>query len=143
LKWRTRMILIYKYAYLKNYAVLGTTNKTEFSLGHYDPNGDGAVDIECLLHLYKTQVRKLARFLELPEKIITKKPFPDWLPGLFDEDLMGMSYEEMDRILVFIKNNFTDSNKYKILDKEIKEVKEAMYYADFRRSLPLFDNRKE
>ena len=137
LKWRTRMILLYKYAYLRNYAVLGTTNKTEFSLGHYDPHGDGAVDIECLIHLYKTQVRQLATFLNIPDKIINKKPFPDWLPGLYDEDLMGMSYKEMDRILVFIENKFKDFNKYDLSEKEINEVKDAIYYANFRRSLPL------
>ncbi|MCK4321033.1 NAD(+) synthase [candidate division WOR-3 bacterium] len=138
-KLRVRMIMLYKYGFLKNYTVLGTTNKTEYLLGHYDIHGDGAVDIECLLHLYKTQVRKMARFLRVDEIIIEKAPSPDLVPGLTDEEVMGISFEKIDRILVFIEKGMDESEagKYGLSKREVKEVKEAISNSVRRRERPL------
>lgn len=138
-KLRTRMILLHKYALLNDYAVLGTTNKTEYLLGHYDIYGDGAVDIECLLHLYKSQERELAKFMRVPEKIISKPPSPDLLPGLTDEDIMGMSFINIDRILAFIESEKPDNEaqKYGISGKKINEAKKATRNSSYRRELPL------
>lgn len=138
-KLRTRMILLHKYALLNDYAVVGTTNKTEYFLGHYDIYGDGAVDIECLLHLYKSQERELAKFMQVPEKIISKPPSPDLLPGLTDEDIIGMSFTNIDRILAFIESEKPDNEaqKYGISSKKINEAKKAIENSSYRRELPL------
>ncbi|MCK4420666.1 NAD(+) synthase [candidate division WOR-3 bacterium] len=143
-KIRLRMIMIHKYGFLKNYAVLGATNKTEYLLGHYDIYGDGAVDIECLLHLYKTQVRQLSRFLGIEEKILKKPPSANLVPGFTDEEAMGMTFEKVDRILVFIEKGMeeSESRKFGFSEKEITEVKKAISNTDLRRTLP-FDLLKE
>lgn len=138
-KLRTRMILLHKYAILNDYAVVGTTNKTEYLLGHYDIYGDGAVDIECLLHLYKSQERELAKYMRVSEKIISKSPSPDLLPGLTDEDVIGMSFTDIDRILAFIENRKQDmeAKKCGISDEKIDEAKKAIENSSYRRKLPL------
>lgn len=138
-KLRTRMILLHKYAGLNDYAVLGTTNKTEYLLGHYDIYGDGAVDIECLLHLYKSQEKELAKYMGVPQKILSKPPSPDLLPGLNDEDLIGMSFEDIDRVLTFIesKKPLSEAKAYGISDKDIDEAKKAIQNSDLKRKLPL------
>ncbi len=71
-KLRMRMIMLYQRASQLNYAVIGTTNRTEWEVGHYDRYGDGACDIDPIVHLYKTQVRSLARYLGVPAGIIAK-----------------------------------------------------------------------
>lgn len=139
LKWRTRMILLYKYALINNYAVLGTTNRTEYILGHYDPYGDGAVDIECIVHLYKTQVFQLAKYLNIPDKIINKRPYPDWLPGIFDIDLIGMKYEKVDTILALMERGLSEKEieSYGFPKEIIEEIRESISLAIKRRSPPL------
>lgn len=138
-KLRTRMIMLYKYAILNDYAVVGTTNKTEYFLGHYDIYGDGAVDIECLLHLYKSQERELAKYVGVPGKIISKSPSPDLVPGLNDEDIIGMSFEDIDRILAFIEGGKPDmeARKYGISDQKLNEAKKAIRNSTQKRKLPL------
>lgn len=98
-KHRVRMCCMYMEAEKRNYAVVGTTNKTEYATGFYVKWGDDAVDIEPIMHLYKTQVFQLARDLKIPEKIINKAPSPDLIPGVTDEFALGMSYKQIDRIL--------------------------------------------
>lgn len=98
-KGRLRAILLYYYAELENLLVLGTCNRTEKAIGFFVKYGDAAADIAPVEFLYKTQVRQLAAFLEIPQEIISKPPSPDLLPGITDEYAIGLSYETLDRIL--------------------------------------------
>jgi NAD+ synthase len=98
-KGRLRAVLLYYYAELENLLVLGTCNRTEKAIGFFVKYGDAAADIAPLESLYKTQVRQLAAFLEIPEEIISKPPSPDLLPGITDEYAIGLSYETLDEIL--------------------------------------------
>jgi len=73
---RVRMCLLYGAANKMGRLVLGTTNKSEMEIGYFTKHGDGAVDIEPIVHLYKTEVWKLAEELkepEVPKEIIEKK----------------------------------------------------------------------
>ncbi len=97
-KTRSRMVFLYYYAALNNYLVVGTSDKTEWSIGYYD--GDAIVDIQPLVHLYKTQIRRLAAYLGLPKKIIEKPSSGDIFgKGLANEAVIGLSYELLDSIL--------------------------------------------
>ncbi|MGN6628963.1 MAG: NAD(+) synthase, partial [Candidatus Nitrosocosmicus sp.] len=70
---RIRMCILYYYANLLNRLVLGTTNKTEILIGYFTKYGDGASDLSPLADLYKTQIKELARFLNIPTDIVDKK----------------------------------------------------------------------
>ena len=96
---RVRMIIVYDLAKKKQSLVCGTENKSEHLLGYYTRFGDGASDIEPIVHLYKTQVRQLAEFLKLPENILEKKPSAGLWQGQTDEEEMGFNYEVADRVL--------------------------------------------
>ncbi|UCD63450.1 MAG: NAD(+) synthase [Candidatus Zixiibacteriota bacterium] len=76
-KIRSRMISLYFWGEQMNYLVAGTTNKTEFLLGDFCKFGDGGTDIECISHLYKTQIYEIGRHLALPAEIIERTPTPD------------------------------------------------------------------
>ena len=147
-KLRMRMIVLYQRASQLNYAVVGTTNRTEWEIGHYDRYGDGACDIDPIVHLYKTQVRALARYLGVPHGIIDKPPSPDLIPGITDELALGISYPELDQILVLIDQGRTDAEIEEAIRTPItaiNEVRKAMHQADAVRSLPLslLDNEAE
>jgi len=139
-KLRLRMILLYQRASHLRYAVVGTTNRTEWKVGHYDRYGDGACDIDPIRHLYKTQVRELARYLGVPEEIIEKPPSPDFLPGITDELALGLSYAELDPILFFLDQGATDEEVVKIVGVErvaVVEVRRAMEHARRMQTLPV------
>jgi len=141
-KLRIRSLLLYYYGVQKNLLVCGTTNKTEYMLGHYDKYGDGACDIEPIRILYKTEVFELAKFLGVPERIIKKPPTHDLFAGfiLTDEEMMGMSFEVVDSILKGLEEGKSEeemSRELKIDLSIIEEVKRAVKNQEINRSMPL------
>lgn len=101
IKHRLRMVNLYWWAELKNLLVVGAANKTEEQCGFFVKHGiDAAVDLMPLLPFYKTEVRQLAGYLDVPKEIREKVPSPDIMPGITDEYALGISYEKLDLILV-------------------------------------------
>jgi NAD+ synthase len=96
---RLRMIVLYYFANLKDYLVAGTGNKSEIMVGYFTKYGDGGVDILPIGDLLKSEVRQMARYLGIPEDIITKPPSAGLWKGQTDEEEMGISYEELDTLL--------------------------------------------
>jgi NAD+ synthase len=106
---RVRMCILYYYANLLNRLVLGTTNKTEISIGYFTKYGDGASDLSPIGDLYKTQVREFAKFLKIPNHLIHKKSSARlWLDQQTENEI-GLSFNDLDPILMFInKHNKKD-----------------------------------
>ena len=104
LKARVRMIKLYEVSQLMSgrSVVVGTTDKSEWLMGYFTKYGDGGVDLEPILNVYKTQVRVLAKELGLPGEIISKKSSPNLVPGISAEVELGFSYEELDLILATV-----------------------------------------
>jgi NAD+ synthase len=96
---RMRMIALYDQAKKRSALVVGTENKSEHLLGYFTRFGDEASDVEPIRMLYKTQVYELAKYLEIPEVIITKAPTADLWMGQTDEKEFGFTYKEADEIL--------------------------------------------
>ena len=100
LKSRLRMSTLYYYANNMNCVVMGTTNRTEASIGYFTKYGDGGVDFEPIADLLKREVRELANYLGVPERIIIKPPSAGLWEGQTDEDEIGLTYDMMDNILI-------------------------------------------
>ena len=107
LKPRLRMAVLYYFANSCNYLVMGTGNKSEIMVGYTTKYGDGGADILPLGSLLKKQVRELATELGIPEEIIVKPPSAGLWEGQTDEGEMGISYDELDGILVAIESGDT------------------------------------
>lgn len=99
-KARVRMTLLYNYANSENALVLGTSNRSEILLGYGTKFGDMACDAEVIGDLYKTEVTMLADYLGLPPEIVHKTPTAELSEGQTDEDELGATYEEMDKVLM-------------------------------------------
>jgi NAD+ synthase len=104
LRARIRASLLYYYANLKGYLVVGSSDRSEFLIGYFTKFGDGAADVLPIVSLYKTQVRELAKFLKIKESIIAKKSSPHLWAGHMAEDEIGITYEEIDSILYCIED---------------------------------------
>jgi NAD+ synthase len=99
LKPRLRMVALYFYAHKLNYLVVGTGNKSELSIGYFTKFGDGGCDLLPLGDLYKTEVKKLAAELGVPGEIVKKPPSAGLWEGQTDEGEIGVTYENLDKIL--------------------------------------------
>lgn len=112
IKHRIRMTILYFFAEKTNSIVVGSTNKSEYIQGYFVKYGDGGVDIEPLLKLYKTQIYQLATFLKIPNEIIQRKASPDtWSFEVSDEDFFyGTSYKTLDLVWYAHQNNIPLNN---------------------------------
>ena len=109
IKHRVRMTMLYYYAEKNNFAVIGTTNKTEYLQGYFVKYGDGGSDIEPVVHLYKSQIYQIAENLELPEEIINQDASPDvWSFTTNDEEFFyAVPYSVVDLILFSRENGLS------------------------------------
>lgn len=121
-KARARMICLYQIARAENRLVIGTGNKSELALGYFTKGGDGGVDFQPLGDLYKTQVREMARHLGLPRKILEKTPTAGLWPGQTDEGELGISYDEVDRILLAMELQRTPEETAERANVDVKQV---------------------
>lgn len=98
-KARVRAVLLYNFANSERALVLGTSNKSEILLGYGTKYGDLAADIEVIGDIYKTEVIRLADNIGLPLEIVNKPPSAELAPGQTDEQEMGASYQDLDKVL--------------------------------------------
>ncbi|UCF59885.1 MAG: NAD+ synthase [Anaerolineaceae bacterium] len=99
---RARMIVLYDQSAAFKGLVVGTGNKTEILLGYTTLYGDAACAFVPLGDLYKTQVRQLAHAIGVPEVIIAKPPSAGLWIGQTDEDELGFTYEDVDRLFLYL-----------------------------------------
>lgn len=99
---RMRMVVLYDQSAAFDALVIGTSNKTEFLLGYTTIYGDNAAAVQPIADLYKTQVRQLARALDIPAHVIDKAPSADLWAGQTDEDELGFTYALADQLLYLL-----------------------------------------
>jgi len=137
---RIRMAILFDQSAKYNSLVIGTSNKSELLLGYGTWYGDLASAINPIGDLYKSEIFEFAKFLGVNEEIISKPPSADLWEGQSDEEELGYSYKEIDRVFYeliekrrnpeeVIKDDF-DKDLVLMLDKKI-------YQNQFKRKMPL------
>ena len=99
MKPRLRMTTLYFFANTLNYLVAGTGNRSELAIGYFTKHGDGGCDLLPIGHLAKSEVRALARELNVPQAIIDRTPSAGLWLGQTDEAEMGFTYADLERYL--------------------------------------------
>jgi len=136
---RARMIALYDRSARDGRLVLGTGNRTEALLGYTTIHGDNACALNPLGNLYKTEIRRLAAHLELPAAVLTKRPSADLWEGQADEDELGFTYAEADRLLHHLIDERLAPRQLESLgfDRElIERVNTLVARMRFKRVLP-------
>jgi NAD+ synthase len=103
---RLRMTTLYQVAGANNGIVVGTGNKIEdFGVGFFTKYGDGGVDISPIADCLKSQVWEMGNELKILEDIIKAAPTDGlWADGRTDERQLGMSYEDLEKAMLNIKD---------------------------------------
>ncbi|HHV83082.1 NAD(+) synthase [Tepidanaerobacter syntrophicus] len=117
IKPRLRMTTLYYYAGLNNYLVVGAENKSELVVGYFTKHGDSGADLMPIANLVKSQVRMLASYLGIPQKIIDKAPSAGLWSGQTDESEMGITYEELDNYILTGKADPKVKERIELLNK--------------------------
>jgi len=102
---RMRMSVLYDMSAKHNAVVVGTSNRSEILLGYGTLYGDTACAINPIGEMYKSDEFEFAKFLGVPQSIITKKPSADLWEGQSDEEELGYSYKIMDDVLKELVDN--------------------------------------
>jgi NAD+ synthase len=129
IKARTRMIILYYYANKLGRIVCGSSNKSETLMGYFTKWGDGAADMLPLRNLYKTQVRKLASTLGIPELIALKPATPALWPNQSTEEELEIKYETLDLVLYGLEKLMTTkdiANQLNIEKSVVETVKNRL-----------------
>jgi NAD+ synthetase len=137
---RTRMMTLFDFSAANGAIVLGTGNKSEIELGYFTMFGDGASAINPIGSLYKTDIFEFARFLGLPESVITKAPSADLFEGQTDEGEIGYSYIQMDPVIHAISDlqmNEDDIINEGFDEKLVKFVKTRINSMKYKRKVPI------
>jgi NAD+ synthase len=140
LRARIRSTLLYYHANLKNYLVVGSSDKSEQLIGYFTKFGDGSADVLPIASLYKTQIRLLARSLGVKESIIEKKSSPHLWKGHIAEEEIGVSYEEIDSILYCMADKnmpLDDIQRTTQIDKDkIEKIHQLYKKSEHKRIMP-------
>lgn len=106
---RTRGNILMALSNKFGHILLNTTNKSEAAVGYGTLYGDMCGGISVLGDVYKTQVYKLAQYINrngeiIPQNILTKPPSAELSPGQKDSDSLP-DYDLLDKILyLYIEN---------------------------------------
>lgn len=137
---RIRMTILYYYANLNKYLVAGTGDRSEDLIGYFTKHGDGGVDFLPISHLYKTQVRGLAKYVGVPERIAYKPSSPQLYPGHQAIDEIPINYEKLDLVLVGLYDEtlspYEVSQSTGIPLNVVKEVQQRVKASKHKRVYP-------
>jgi NAD+ synthetase len=107
---RERMIVLFDQSAKYHALPVGTGNKTERLLGYFTWHADDSPPINPLGDLFKTQVWELAKFLGVPDVIVSKPASADLIAGQTDEGDFGISYAEADKILNWLVSGYSPAS---------------------------------
>jgi NAD+ synthase len=124
-KPRLRMITLYFMANDRGMMVVGTSNKSERTVGYFTKHGDGGADICPLANVYKTDLYEIADFLGVPERIMKKPPSAGLWTGQTDEGELGISYRELDSILKDLEAGRTPSEDPALVARVERMIKSS------------------
>ena len=136
---RMRMIVLYDQSAEFGGLVVGTGNKTEILLGYSTIYGDSACAINPIGDLYKTQLRQLAAGLGVPHEVINKPPSADLWADQTDEDELGFTYQQVDKLLfLLVDQRFSPEECVEAGFDEgfVKEVVRRIQQNHYKRIMP-------
>ncbi len=135
---RMRMIILFDQSAKLNALPVGTGNKSERLFGYFTWHADDSPPINPIGDLYKSQVWELARFMGVPEVIITKPASADLIQGQTDEKDFGISYKRADLILALLLRGYSRERiiAMGVSAAEVNLVKGKLDATHWKRHLP-------
>ena len=137
---RSRGIVVMAMSNKFGYILLNTSNKSECAVGYGTLYGDMAGAISVLGDVYKTQVYKLAYYINrdkeiIPQNSIVKPPSAELRPGQKDSDSLP-DYEILDAMLfqyIELKKSSSELISMGFDEAMVKRILRMVNMAEFKR----------
>jgi NAD+ synthase len=139
LKARLRGVNLYTISNLENKLVIGTSNKSEISIGYGTKFGDLAADIWPIGDIYKTELYRIAEKLNVNPKIITKPPTAGLWAKQTDEEEIGIPYKKLDLLLLGLENGLSEKELIKTIGlkkNQVDRIKKLITNNKHKRMMP-------
>jgi NAD+ synthase (glutamine-hydrolysing) len=140
LQARIRGVYLMAFANNDNYLLLSTGNKSEMAVGYCTLYGDMNGGLAVLADVYKSDVYRIAKFINrdeeiIPNEIILKKPSAELKPNQTDQDFLP-PYELLDKILrMYLEENKEFSQISSAIGEEeiVKKILRLVDINEFKR----------
>lgn len=137
---RSRGIVVMAMSNKFGYILLNTSNKSECAVGYGTLYGDMAGAISVLGDVYKTQVYKLAHYINrdkeiIPKNSIVKAPSAELRPGQKDSDSLP-DYDTLDALLfqyIELKKSPSEIISMGFEEAMVKRILKMVNMAEFKR----------
>ncbi|RKY90714.1 MAG: NAD+ synthase, partial [Ignavibacteriae bacterium] len=141
LQARVRGIYLMAFSNNDNYLLLTTGNKSEIAVGYCTLYGDMCGGLSVLADIYKTDVYRIANYINrhekiIPQVIIDKAPSAELSPNQKDQDFLP-PYELLDKILkLYLEENKEFQEISEVIgDKElVKKILRLVDINEFKRN---------
>ncbi|MDD4663898.1 MAG: NAD+ synthase [Caldisericia bacterium] len=137
---RLRMVALFDVSAREKALVVGSSNKTEILVGYSTWYGDSACAILPIGDLYKTQVRALAEYLDIPDTIRSKPPSAELWENQTDEGELGVSYADLDSILYYLvdeQNSIPQMIEKGFPEEIVRKVRSKMQKSYYKQRMPI------
>jgi NAD+ synthetase len=137
---RIRCLYLMAYSNNEGHLLLTTGNKSEMAVGYATLYGDMAGGLAVIADVYKTDVYKIANYINrekeiIPEAIINKPPSAELKPNQTDQDTLP-PYDLLDRILrMYLEENkeFNEINEIIGNEEVVKKVLRMVDFNEYKR----------
>lgn len=107
--------------------VVGTTNRDEGAyIGYFGKASDGMVDVQLISDVHKSDLRELADYMNIPNKIVSDSPTGDMYDGRLDEEVFGAPYEFVELYTYFLGKDIEEKALF-VQKLEAKDVKSEFF----------------
>lgn len=128
IKPRLRMTTLYGIAQTLGYLVIGTGNLCEAMVGYTTKWGDNSSDFNPIGNFTVEEVLEMGKILGVPEKILKKAP-SDGLGELTDEEKMGITYQQIAKMIE------TGETEEEVKEKIVKKYQNSKHK---RKNVPVY-----
>ncbi|MYM54702.1 NAD(+) synthase [Thalassovita mangrovi] len=122
----------------RNLFLIGAANLSECEVGWFVKGGIDDLPVQPMTGLFKTQVRQLAKALNLPEPVRRQLPSPDMAKGVTDEFGIGHDYSDVDLVIDGFDRGLSDPEiaALGIPQSEIDDIRDLMRLSEWKRQSP-------
>jgi NAD+ synthetase len=118
--------------------IIGTDNAIENFLGYFSIRGDGIADRQPIRDLTKGEVREMVACGDFPEDLVNRIPTAGLWPGQTDEDELGFTYNDADKLFVWLLEKHVDNlSKGGLMDETMTVKLDKVKWIISESSLPV------
>lgn len=127
---RLKMTLAYLKAETENKFLVGSLNRTEYSLGLFSKHGNSSVDFMPLRNLFRSQIIQLAAHMNIPEDICNLSKPMFGIPGVSDKYhfFFDLPVQDVDLVIIRLEKGNSVTTISDELEIPISNVERINHY---------------